>query len=324
MKPVPDMIPPVALRLSLTDRCQLRCAYCVPPGRRALHAEGDLLRDEEIVEFVRQVSRAVPVGKIRLTGGEPLLRPGLARLIRQLRAVFDGELALTTNGQLLAARTNELRAAGLDRINLSLDSLEPRTYAELTGGGLLAPVLEGVAAAQQAGLAPIKLNMVVIRGKNDCEILPMVRHAIASGAEVRFLELMPIGPLAAEYPVRLFTTAEVRSVIERDYELQALPRPDGSTSQSWELREGGRAVGRVGFISSSSHPFCGDCRRIRLTSDGRMMGCLARAEAVAVRPWLAAGEAGARKLASAVADLLAGKKLRGDFRQPRAMAEIGG
>jgi GTP 3',8-cyclase len=318
------LTPPVALRISLTDRCQLRCSYCLPQGPRAVHAASEILRDEEIVEFVRMVSRAAPVEKIRLTGGEPLLRAGLVDLVGKLRAIHGGELALTTNGQLLAGQAEPLRAAGLDRINLSLDSLDEGTYARLSGGGSLAPVFAGIDAARRCGLNPLKLNMVVIRGVNDREILPMVRYAISLAAEVRFLELMPIGPAAAAHAAQVFPTAEVRATLENHYELQPIPRPDGSTSRSCELRKGGRPVGRVGFISSNSHPFCGDCRRIRLTADGRMMGCLALATSVAVRPWLSEGEAGSRKLAVALGELLAGKHLRGAFRQPQAMAEIGG
>lgn len=317
--------PPVALRISVTDRCQLRCAYCLPPqGRRALHAEGEILRDEEIVEFVRLVARVAPVEKIRLTGGEPLLRAGLAGLVRRLREAHAGEIALTTNGQQLAKCAEALRAAGLDRINLSLDSLDERTYAELTCGGALAPVIEGLEAVRRGGLNHIKLNMVVIRGRNDHEILPMVRFAVSMEAEVRFLELMPIGTAAGLYAERFFPTAEVRSVLEGRYRMQPIARPDGSTSRSWELQEDGRTVGRVGFISANSHPFCHDCRRLRLTSDGRLLGCLAVDSWVPVRPWLSGGPEGHRKLEAALADLLARKQIRAAFRQPKDMAEIGG
>lgn len=316
---------PVALRISVTDRCQLRCAYCLPrQGPRALHAQEDILRDGEIVEFVRAVASAVPVEKIRLTGGEPLLRPGLVGLVRQLRAVHAGELALTTNGQQLAAWAAPLREAGLDRINLSLDSLDPQTFAELSGGGTLAATFAGLAAARNCGFAGTKINMVVLRGVNDREILPMVRHACEREAEVRFLELMPIGPLAARHAERFFSTADVQAALRAEYELEPVPRRDGSTSRSWVLRRAGHVVGHVGFISSNSHPFCKDCRRIRLTADGRMMGCLAQAQAVPVREWLSAGEAGRSQLRQALADLLAKKSLRDAFRQPRAMAEIGG
>jgi cyclic pyranopterin phosphate synthase len=164
----------------------------------------------------------------------------------------------------------------------------------------------------------------VLRGVNDREILPMVDYARSIKAEVRFLELMPIGPLAGEHAARFFATAAVRAEIETRYELQPVPRPDGSTSRSWELRRSGVPAGRVGFISSNSHPFCSDCRRIRLTADGRMLGCLARPGAVDVRPWLAGDEAGAARLAAALEQLLAGKQQRDGFRQPQAMAEIGG
>lgn len=316
---------PVALRISVTDRCQLRCAYCLPQqGRRALHATAEILRDEEIVDFVRSVGRVAPVEKIRLTGGEPLLRPGLVDLVRKLRAIHAGEIALTTNGQRLSNWAAPLREAGVDRLNLSLDSLDEKTFAEMTGGGSLTSVFDGIAVAQRCGFAPMKLNMVVLRGLNDREILPMVRFALDQQAEVRFLELMPIGMAAARHAERFFPTAEVQAAIQREYEMRPVARPDGSTSRSWELFRDGRPAGRVGFISANSHPFCRDCRRIRLTSDGRMMGCLALARSVPVREWLSTGSAGTRQLELAVLDLLSKKQMREAFRQPQAMAEIGG
>ncbi len=315
---------PVSLRISLTDRCQLRCAYCVPSEGRTLHPSADILRDEEIIEFVRIVQRVAPVGKIRLTGGEPLLRPGLVELVGKLRQLYQGEMALTTNGQQLSQWAAPLREAGLDRINLSLDTLDEQTYRELTNGGDLTLALEGLAAASRCGLTPMKFNMVVLRGVNDREILPMVRFAVEQNAEVRFLELMPIGTVAAAHAGQYFPTSEVQALIESAYPMRPISRPDGSTSRSWELLDGGRPIGRVGFISSNSHPFCKDCRRIRLTSDGRLMGCLALAASVRVRDWLSAGPEGSVKLEATVANMLAKKNIRDAFRQPKAMAEIGG
>jgi GTP 3',8-cyclase len=316
---------PVSLRISVTDRCQLRCAYCLPSqGRRVVHANGEILRDEEILEFVRIIGRVAPVGKIRLTGGEPLLRPGLVDLIGKLRKRHNGEIALTTNGQLLSKWAAALKSAGLDRINLSFDSLDEKTFADLTCGGSVALVHAGIAEARRCGFAPVKLNMVVLRGVNDREILPMVRFALAMDAEVRFLELMPIGTAAANHAERFFPTAEVQTVIESAFSLRPIARPDGSTSRSWELLEDGRLVGRVGFISANSHPFCADCRRLRLTADGRLLGCLALEASVPVRDWLSGGAEGHRQLEAAIADILAKKTVREAFRQPKAMAEIGG
>lgn len=325
MRPDRPTPAPVALRISVTDRCQLRCAYCLPQQEpRTLCASGEILSDEQIVEFVRMASGVVPVEKIRLTGGEPLLRPGLTGLVRDLRAIHAGEMALTTNGQLLARWAAPLREAGVDRLNLSLDSLDEPTYADLSGGGSLAAVRAGLAAAQRCGFERLKFNMVVLRGVNDREILPMVRFGLEHGAEVRFLELMPIGPLAARHADCFFSTAQVQAVIRAEYGMEPVTRRDGSTSRSWELRRAGRVVGQIGFISSNSHPFCGDCRRIRLTSDGRMLGCLARSQSTPVREWLTSGPEGRRLLQQALLDLLAKKTNRGVFRQSRAMAEIGG
>ncbi len=324
MTPAAPAERPVALRISVTDRCQLRCTYCLPPGKQAAPANADALRDEEILEFVRIVQRVAPIEKIRLTGGEPLLRPGLVDLVRKLREAYAGEIALTTNGQRLSQWAAPLKDAGLDRINLSLDSLDEKTFAELTCGGRLDLALAGLEEARRCGLTPMKFNMVVLRGVNDREILPMVRFAVAQQAEVRFLELMPIGTASAGHAVRVFSTAEVHAVLESAYVLRALARPDGSTSRSWELVEGEHVVGRVGFISANSHPFCGDCRRLRLTADGRLLGCLARMTSAPVRAWLSGGAEGHRHLEAALAELLAKKTIRSAFQQSKTMAEIGG
>ncbi|MEI8243502.1 MAG: GTP 3',8-cyclase MoaA [bacterium] len=313
-----------SLRVSVTDRCPFRCAYCMPPGGVPLRAHADVLRYEEIAALVQLLGRVVPLGKVRLTGGEPLIRPEIEKLVGLLARLGIPELALTTNGQLLAGLAGPLRAAGLTRINISLDSLNAQTYRQLTGNGVLARTIEGIDEALRCGLAPVKLNMVVLRGVNDAEILDMVAFALARGVEVRFLEVMPIGTAAPHHQKWFVPAAEVIATVEGRYPLTPITRSRGSTSRCFQVRDGACRPGRIGFISACSEPFCADCNRLRLTSDGRLLGCLAADHGVPVRALLAAGAEGERQLKQAVRDILACKKIRDTFQQPQIMATIGG
>ena len=296
----------------------------MPPDGIPLRSRADIMSYEEIVEMVRVLNRVAPLGKLRLTGGEPLVRPHIARLVAMLAELGIPDMALTTNGQLLAGVAGALKAAGLGRVNVSLDSLDERTYRKLTGGGVLGRTLEGIAEARRAGFSPLKTNMVVLRGVNDSEILNLVAFAVQRGIEARFLEVMPIGVAAERGREWFFSGAEVKAVIRTRYRVEALPREPGSTCRSFAVADGAGVVGRIGLISACSEPFCHDCGRLRLTSDGRLMGCLATDAGVPARAWLAAGAAGRKHLEAIIGDILARKRARDAFRQPQPMAAIGG
>lgn len=296
----------------------------MPPDGIPLRPHADILRYEEITALVRILDRVAPLGKLRLTGGEPLVRPHIERLVAMLAELHIADIALTTNGQQLAEFAAGLKAAGLGRVNVSLDSLHERTYRELSGGGVLNRTLEGIAEALCWGLTPLKTNTVVLRGVNDSEILDLVAFAVERGIEARFLEVMPIGVAAKQSREWFFSGAEVRAVIQTRYRVEALPREPGSTCRSFAVTDHAGAVGRIGLISACSQPFCHDCGRLRLTSDGRLLGCLATDAGVPVRALLASESGGLDEMKTILGSILRQKKVRDAFRQPQAMAAIGG
>ena len=315
---------PLSLRVSVTDRCQLRCRYCMPREGVPHHAHADILRYEEIVALVRVLQKVAPVAKVRLTGGEPLVRPEIERLIGMLAGLHLPEIALTTNGQLLCRMAAPLKAAGLARVNVSLDSLNAQTYRELTHGGVLSKTIAGIDEALRCGLTPLKLNTVVLRGVNEAGILDLVAFAAERDVEIRFLEVMPIGTAAEHCREWFFSSDEVKAVIKTRYRLEPIPRTSGSTCRSFTVSDGAVAIGRAGFISACSDPFCGDCGRLRLTSDGRLIGCLAADIGIPVRALLADSHGGTKPLEDAISGILAHKKSRSAFCQPQIMAAIGG
>ncbi len=263
------------LRVSVTSRCDLRCVYCTPGPRRVSSADG--LSDAELLRVVRAAAR-LGVRRVRLTGGEPTLRPGLAGLVQAIAAV-EGveEVSLTTNGQRLAGMAAELRRAGLRRVNVSLDSLRPERFRRITRGGNLARVLNGLAAAEAAGLAPLKLNVVVVRGLNDDELTDLARLTSEHPWHVRFIELMPIGnrgDWGADLPQpadRFLPVDEMRRRLAGlDLEPTEAP-PGGGPARTFRLPG---APGTVGFIAPLGQRFCHSCNRLRLTSDGRLRPCL--------------------------------------------------
>ena len=261
------------LRVSVTDRCNLRCVYCMPAEGVQLRKHEEILRYEEIARVVRA---AVELGIrfVRLTGGEPLVRRGVVDLVRMLRAIPDlEELTMTTNGTLLAAQAQPLAEAGLDRVNISLDSLRPERFRHITRLGSLEDVLAGIEAAEEAGLVPIKLNTVVMRGLNDDEVADLARLTLEHPWHVRFIELMPLGPSISWAEDRYVPSSEVRGRIEAELgELAPAESPQGNgPARSFRL-EG--ALGTVGFISPWSEHFCAKCNRMRLTADGRLRPCL--------------------------------------------------
>jgi cyclic pyranopterin phosphate synthase len=265
------------LRISVVDRCNFRCPYCMPedqyPRDHEFLSKAERLRFEEI-ERLATIFAGLGVRKLRLTGGEPLLRRDLPELVRKLAAVPGIEdIALTTNGSLLAAQVDALRAAGLQRITLSLDTLDPETFRAMSGGrGDVAVVLEAVAAAERAGFTSLKINCVVMRGTNDAQVLDVIEHFRGSGHIVRFIEYMDVGTCNDWRRDLVVPSAELRTRIGARWPLVALDANyGGEVAQRYAFADGG---GEIGFISSVTEPFCGDCTRARLSADGKLYTCL--------------------------------------------------
>ncbi|HVI58963.1 MAG TPA: GTP 3',8-cyclase MoaA [Luteimonas sp.] len=281
------------LRLSVIEACNFRCGYCMPadrvPDDHGMDTASRLSFDE-IETLVRGFAR-LGVRKLRLTGGEPLLRKHLPELVARLAAIEGIEdLALTTNGSLLARQARALREAGLQRVTVSLDALDPALFRELSGGrGELADVLAGIDAAQAAGFARIKLNCVVQRGVNEDQVLPLVERFRDSGHVVRFIEYMDVGTCNGWDPARVAPSAQLRDRIHARWPLHPLDASyRGEVASRYGFDDG---AGEVGFVSSISAPFCGDCHRARVSADGRLYTCLFAAEGADLRPWLRHGDA---------------------------------
>jgi cyclic pyranopterin phosphate synthase len=270
------------LRISVTDRCNLRCTYCMPE-EVVFMDRADLLTFEEIEHFVR-VAAPLGINKVRLTGGEPLMRRELPKLVALLAAVPGIEdLGLTTNGILLAEQAQSLYDAGLRRINISLDTLNPDRFRQLARRDGLDRVLAGIEAARRVGFNPVKMNAVVIRGVNDGEVVPLVRFAADNGMEMRFIEYMPIGAESWERE-KVYFGHEMLEQLGREFG-PLTPAPNGdprAPAQEWVYGDGGR----VGIIASVSRPFCMSCNRVRLTADGKLRNCLFALTEVDVKPYL--------------------------------------
>ncbi|HPL99392.1 MAG TPA: GTP 3',8-cyclase MoaA [Bacillota bacterium] len=257
------------LRISVTDRCNLRCRYCMPEEGIEKKEHLDILTLEEIFEVVR-VCADLGTNKIRITGGEPLVRNGLTGLIERITALESiKDLALTTNGSLLKKYARELKKAGLKRINISLDTMDDKKYEYLTRGGKLKDVLEGFHEALEVGLKPIKINTVLTKGFNEDEIGDFIRLTQNYDIDVRFIELMPLGH-AAGFASKHYISNLV--VLERYKELELAEAADKSSPAMYYKLPG--AKGRVGFINPISHKFCDNCNRLRLTADGKLKPCL--------------------------------------------------
>ena len=263
------------LRLSVTDRCNCRCTYCMPAHGVPVQGHDDLMSFKELVEVVRAATR-LGVRKVRITGGEPLVRRGIVELCRMVKGVPGvEELAMTTNATLLSPLAESLRAAGLDRLNVSLDTLRPERYRAITRTGELSDALDGIRAAWDAGFRELKLNCVLIGGVNEDEAADFVAIARESPVEVRFIELMPMGQCAAWEP-RRFVSAD--AVLAACPELAAV----GGSGVA-ELYAAPGFAGRVGLIRAVSHRFCSGCDRIRVTADGRLKPCLHSAQEICLR-----------------------------------------
>lgn len=281
------------LRISVTDRCNSRCVYCMPLAGVPWKSHDEILRYEEITEIVR-VMAAEGVRAVRLTGGEPLVRPNLPELVGMLAAIPGIEdISLTTNGLLLEQQAEDLARAGLKRINVSLDTMKPELFQRITRVGSIERVMRGLDAAEKYGLTPIKINMVVMRGINEDEIIPMARLSISRPWHVRFIELMPLGnqqpwgdgfplPETMYYPIR-----EIRAQLETLGLETVTDKSGNGPAVEYRLRG---AQGRVGMIAALGEAFCGTCNRLRLTADGTIRPCLMSAEEVNLKDALRSGQ----------------------------------
>ena len=315
------------LRISVTDRCNIRCTYCMPETVRFL-PKSSLLSFEEITRFVR-VAATLGIDKIRLTGGEPLVRrdlPKLVEAIAEIPGIVD--VGLTTNGILLAPLARSLRDAGLERINISLDTLDPGRFFELTRRAGLEQAIEGILAAKDAGFRPIKINAVAIKGQTDADVVPLGRFCREHDLDLRFIEYMPLDAGNLWERGKVLLASEILAALETEIgPLSPIPNPDlRSPSLDYAYADG---RGKVGVIASVSQPFCASCNRVRLTAEGKLRNCLFALDETDVRDLLREGtddEPIRRALLDSVADKWAGHQINTiDFVKPeRLMHSIGG
>jgi len=314
------------LRISVTDRCNLRCVYCMPEEGMTFLPHAQLLSFEEI-ERVARVARDLGVRAIRLTGGEPLVRRDVVDLVARIKALGFDDIAMTTNATRLAALAPSLAAAGLNRVNISCDSLRPERFAALRRRGDLATVLHAMDVAEQCGLAPLKVNVVLLRGRNDDEVLDFAAFARETGRIVRFIEFMPLDAQGEWGPEQLVAGREVFELINAVWPLEEV-REEGRVAPAVRFRfADGR--GEIGLISTVSEPFCGTCNRLRLTADGSIRNCLFSDDEHVVRDILRSGgsdEAIALVLRRAVWAKFPGHAINEpDFLRPHhSMSMIGG
>jgi len=323
------------LRISVTDRCNFRCTYCMPAEGMTWLDRAEVLTYEEIERVARICVERFGVDSLRLTGGEPTVRAHLPQLISRLAALrlADGrkpDLALTTNGATLRNIAAELRDAGLDRVNVSLDSLQRDRFLAMTRRDELENVLAGIREAQTVGFDPVKVNAVVERGANDDEILDMARYGRDNNVEVRFIEFMPLDATNEWERAKVVTQDEIVATISAEFPLEPVPARGAAPADRWRYLDG---RGTVGVIPSVSHPFCGDCDRVRLTSDGQFRTCLFATDETDLKSILRSGGAPSA-IDDAIADVITravGAKWAGhqigqvNFVRPaRTMSQIGG
>ncbi len=277
------------LRVSITDRCNLRCVYCMPKEGVSVIGHNDILKYEEILRVIK-IAVQTGIEKVRVTGGEPLVRKGVVDFLASLKRM-DGlkDITLTTNGILLENFAEGLFNAGIRRINISLDSLNPEKYASITRGGNLKTVLGGIDKAEKTGFSPIKINVVVIKGVNEDEVLDFAKIAIGKPYQVRFIELMPVGKVGADNNDKYVSNDSVMGKIKKDHILE----PASGTGNNMDgpaciyRIQGGK--GKIGFISAVSHHFCESCNRLRLTADGHLRACLLSDEEIDLKDSLRSG-----------------------------------
>ncbi|MQA06745.1 MAG: GTP 3',8-cyclase MoaA [Streptosporangiales bacterium] len=277
------------LRVSLTDRCNLRCTYCMPAEGLPWLPKPELLTDDEVVHLVDVAVRLLGVREVRYTGGEPLLRRGIADIVTKTTALEPRpEVSVTTNGIGLDRLAGALREAGLDRVNVSLDTLRPATFRELARRDRLEDVLDGLAAAAAAGLTPVKVNAVLMRDVNEDEVVDLLEYCLEHGYELRFIEQMPLDAQHGWRRDTMVTADEIHERLAQRFTLTPDPAYErGSAPAERFLVDGG--PGRVGVIASVTRPFCGACDRVRLTADGQVRNCLFAREESDLRTALRAG-----------------------------------
>ncbi|WP_169945870.1 GTP 3',8-cyclase MoaA [Microbispora sp. H11081] len=317
------------LRVSLTDRCNLRCSYCMPPEGLDWLPKPELLTGEEIVRLVTVGVERLGIREVRFTGGEPLLRRELVEIVAATTALSPRpQVSLTTNGIGLARLAEPLAAAGLDRVNVSLDTLDRDVFVRLAHRDRLRDVLDGLAAAAAAGLTPVKVNAVLMRGVNEHEAVPLLRHCIDHGYELRFIEQMPLDAQHGWRRENMITADEILGLLKDSFDLtEDDPRERGSAPAELFLVDGG--PWRVGVIGSVTRPFCGACDRVRITADGQVRNCLFATEESDLRTALRSGasdEELAERWVAAVRGKKAGHGIDDPaFLQPaRPMSAIGG
>jgi cyclic pyranopterin phosphate synthase len=315
------------LRISVTDRCNFRCQYCMPAEGLPWLERAEILRFEEITRLV-SIFAAMGVGDVRLTGGEPLVRREFPKLVSMLRELPDvRELSVTTNGFLLGRDAEALVRAGVDRFNVSVDSLQRDRFYKLTRRDALEQVLAGLEHLGSFPEAhPIKINAVAIRGFTEEEVLPFARLARETPYEVRFIEFMPLDADRAWTPDQVLSGAEIRAAIDAAYPLEPEPREPSATARVYRFADG---HGRIGFINPVSEPFCADCNRVRLTADGRLRTCLFSLNETDLREPLRNG-ASNLELEAIIRDAVWRKELKHHVGEPgfiqpaRSMSAIGG
>ncbi len=312
------------LRISVTDRCNFRCAYCMPEEGMQWQRRDDLLTFEEIERVARIMVERYGVDGIRLTGGEPTVRAKLSVLVEKL-AALGVDLSMTTNGVSLPLLAADLKAAGLRRVNISLDSLRADRFEELTRRDELDRVLDGIEAAQAAGFDPVKINVVVMKGINDDEVLDFAHFGRERGVVVRFIEFMPLDADKIWNNDRVLTQNEILATLQAEFALEPVERTSAPASR-WRYLDGG---GEIGVVASVSQSFCDTCDRVRITADGQFRNCLFATDETDVRALLRDGssdEVVADALARSVASKWAGHQInKVNFIRPRrSMSEIGG
>jgi cyclic pyranopterin phosphate synthase len=281
------------LRLSVTDRCNLRCQYCTPAKKLLKYAKIPILSYDELCRVAEQ-SAQLGIRKIRVTGGEPLVRPGIVQFLERINAIPGvGEVVLTTNGVMLDTLAVSLREAGVKRLNISLDSLKPEVFTRLTGGGDLHDVLTGIEAARKAGFPAPQINVVALRGSNDQEFQDFAQMAIDSGLTIRFIEYMPV-KAEENWKDQFIGSDDILRIIGERHTLAPMERVEGAGPARYYSLDGGK--GTIGVISPVSKHFCASCNRIRVTSDGFARGCLFGKDSVDLKPYLAQGDDAVREI----------------------------
>lgn len=297
------------LRISVTDRCDFRCTYCLPRSHRGFATPSDWLTPDELVRLVHIFS-TLGVRHVRLTGGEPLVRPELGAIVHGLAALPDIEdLSLSTNASRLAALAADLKAGGVSRLNISLDSLNAQTFAELTGGGRLDRVLAGIAAARAVGFSPIKINMVVMRGVNDHEVDAMVDFCRENTLALRFIEAMPVGSGGQQAQQRFLPLHEIEQRLRERFRLQPAAMRGSGPARYFQIDD---SELRIGFITPQSQHFCDTCNRVRLSVTGVLYLCLGQDHRVELGGMLRAG-ATDDEIAAVIRSGIAQKPARHDF-----------